>query len=67
MSSVINTRVNLLVAVPSLSITYTVISVADGLLKTSVGCKGPLSSLTLYVDSWKWTVISERLQMSFYA
>ena len=45
-----------LVAVFSLSLTCTVISVDDGLLRTSTGCAGPASSLTLYVDWLKVTV-----------
>ena len=35
---------------PSVLLTSTVISVDDGLLRTSTGCTGPSSSLTLYVD-----------------
>ena len=34
----------------------TVISVDDGLLRTSTGCAGPSSSLTLYVDLVNMTV-----------
>jgi len=38
------------VAVFSVSLTCTVISVDDGLLRTSTGCAGPAPSLALYVD-----------------
>ena len=38
------------VAVLCLFLTCTVISVDDGLLRTSTGCAGPSSSSTLYVD-----------------
>ena len=37
------------IADPSVLVTCTVISVDDGLLRTSTGCAGPTSSLTLYV------------------
>ena len=40
----------LLLAVFCISLTSTVISVDDGLLRTSTGCAGPPSSLMLYVD-----------------
>jgi len=39
-----------LVAVFSVSLTCTVISVDDGLLRTSTGCTSPAPSLTLYAD-----------------
>ena len=42
-------------AVFGVSLTFTVISVDDGLLRTSTGCAGPSSSLTLYVDWLKLT------------
>ena len=38
-----------LVAVPSVSLIGTTILVADGVLRTTTGCTGPLFSLTLYV------------------
>ena len=38
------------VAVLFLFLTCIVILVDDGLLRTSTGCAGPSSSLTLYVD-----------------
>ena len=38
------------VAEPSVLVTCTVISVDDGLLRTSTGFVDPPSSLTLYVD-----------------
>ena len=41
-----------------LLLTCTVISVDDGLLRTSTGCAGPSSSSTLYVDSLKLIVES---------
>jgi len=37
-------------AVTSVSLTCTVISVDDGLLRTSTGCAGPSPSLNLYVE-----------------
>ena len=40
--------------------TCTVISVDDGLLRTSTGCAGPSDSLTLYTDWLKDTVMSIR-------
>ena len=46
------------VAVMSLLLTCTVISVDDGLLRTSTGCAGPSSSSTLYVDWLKLTIIA---------
>ena len=46
------------VAEMSLLVTCIVISVDDGLLRTSTGCAGPSSSLTLYVDWLKFTVVS---------
>ena len=53
-------RVNkgLPLAEPSVTFKITVISVDDGLLRTSTGCAGPSSSLTMYVDWLKLTVIS---------
>ena len=39
--------------------TCTVISVDDGLLRTSTGCANPASSSTLYVDWVKDMVIAE--------
>ena len=39
------------------SCTVTLISVDDGLLRTSTGCAGPSFSLTLYVDWWKETMM----------
>jgi len=48
------------VAVLSLLLTCTVISVDDGLLRTSTGCAGPLSSSTLYVDWLKLIVLAVR-------
>ena len=53
-------RVNkdLPLAEPSVTFTITVISVDDGLLKTSTGCAGPSSSSTMYVDWLKFTVTS---------
>ena len=44
------------VADPSVLNTLIVISVDDGLLRTSTGCAGPSSSSTLYVDWLKLTV-----------
>ena len=44
------------VADPLVLITCTVISVDDGLLRTSTGCAGPLFSSTLYTDWLKLTV-----------
>jgi len=44
------------VADPSMVNTCTVISVDDELLRTSTGCAGPASSLTLYVDWLNLTV-----------
>ena len=49
-----------LVAVPKGSLTCTVISVDDGLLRTSTGCTDPPSSLTLYVDCSKLTKIATK-------
>ena len=46
------------VALMSLLLTLKVISVDDGLLRTSTGCAGPSASLTLYVDRLKLTVIA---------
>ena len=46
------------VAVMSLLLTCTVISVDDGLLRTNTGCAGPSSSSTLYVDWLKLTETS---------
>ena len=46
------------VALMSFLLTCTVTSVDDGLLRTSTGCAGPSSSLTLYVDWSKHTVIA---------
>ena len=43
-------NVSLPVANPSVLNTLIVISVDDGLLRTSTGCAGPSSSSTLYVD-----------------
>ena len=37
-------------AVSAVSVTSTVVSVDDGLLRTSTGCTGPSFSSTLYVD-----------------
>ena len=48
----------LLMAVSPVSLTCTVISVDDGLLRTSTGCAGPASSLTLYVDWLKVTTVA---------
>jgi len=42
----------------SLLITCTVISNDDGLLRTSTGCAGPSSSLTMYIDPLKLIVES---------
>ena len=47
-----------LVAVFSLSLTCTVILADDGLLRTSTGCTGPLSSSTMYVVRLNVTVIA---------
>jgi len=44
------------VADPSVLNKLIVISVDDGLLRTSTGCAGPLSSLTLYFDLMNFTV-----------
>ena len=52
------TLVYLPVVVMSLLLTCTVISVDDGLLRTSTGFTGPSSSSTLYADWLKLTVIS---------
>ena len=49
------------VAVPPLSVTRTVTSVDDGLLRTNTGCTGPSFSLTLYADSLKDMVATVRL------
>ena len=46
------------VAVMLLLLTCTVISVDDGLLRTSTGCAGPLFSSTLYADWLKVIVES---------
>ena len=46
------------VADPPVLDTVTVISVDDGLLRTSTGCAGPSGSLTLYTDWLKDTVMS---------
>jgi len=48
----------LLLPDPLESVTTTVISVDDGLLRISTGCAGPSSSPTMYVDWLKLTVIS---------
>jgi len=48
------------VAVFPNSTTCTVISVDDGLLRTSTGCAGPSSSAKLYTDSSNATVIAIR-------
>jgi len=45
------------VAVFWVSLTCTVISVDDGLLRTSTGCTGPAFSPTLYVD---WIKLTEK-------
>ena len=42
------------------SLTCTEIAVDDGLLRTSTGCTGPSSSLTLYVVSSNVTVIATK-------
>jgi len=42
----------------SMLVTRTVISVDDGLLRTSVGRDGPSFSLTLYVDRLNLTVMA---------
>jgi len=52
------TLVDSLVAVPEVSLTCTVISVDDRLLRTSTGCAGPSFSSTLYVDWLKLTKIA---------
>ena len=49
-------NVSLPVADPSVLNTLIVISVDDGLLRTSTGCAGPSSSSTLYADWLKLTV-----------
>ena len=49
------------VAVSSLSLTSTVTSVDDGLLRTNTGCTGPSLSLTLYADWLKDMVATVRL------
>jgi len=46
------------VAVISLLVTCTTISVDDGLLRTSTGCAGPSPSSTLYVDWLKLTLVA---------
>ena len=48
------------VADPPVLDTVTVISVDDGLLRTSTGCAGPSASLTLYTDWLKDIVMSIR-------
>ena len=59
--NVVNVKINsLLFAVRSLSIITIAMLVDDGLLRTSTGCTCPLSSLTLYDDSLKDTVIATR-------
>ena len=45
-----NVRSHSPVADPPVLDTVTVISVDDGLLRTSTGCPGPSGSLTLYTD-----------------
>ena len=45
-----------LVAVFPVSVTCTLIAIADVLLRTSIGCAGPASSSTRYVDGLKLTV-----------
>jgi len=52
------------VAVMSLLLTCTVISVDDGLLRTSTGYAGPSSSSTLYVDWLKLIAISVSTYLS---
>ena len=47
-------------AVFSVSLTCIVISVDDGLLRTSTGCAGPSPSLILYVDWLKVMIIAKR-------
>ena len=49
------------VAVSSLSLTSTVTSVDDGLLRTNTGCTGLSFSLTLYADLLKDTVATVKL------
>ena len=49
-------NVSLPVADPSVLNTLIVITLDDGLLRTSTGCAGPSSSSTLYVDWLKLTV-----------
>ena len=51
------------VAVMSLVSTCTVILVDDGLLRTSTGCAGPSSSLTLYADWLKLTMMTIRMDI----
>ena len=51
--------VSLLVAVPSLSVTCKVISVDDGLVRTSTGVTVPAFSLTSYVVALKNTEITK--------
>ena len=46
--------------------TCTVISVDDGLLRTSTGCAGPSSSSTLYVVWVKVIVISKQIKFTKY-
>jgi len=46
------------VADPSVLVTCTVKAVDDGLLRTSVGRAGPVSSSTLYIDWLNLTKIS---------
>ena len=50
-------------AVLLIALTCTVISVDDGLLRTSTGCAGPSSSLTLYVDWLKVTVMGAEVTL----
>jgi len=47
------------VADPSVLVTGTVKAVDDGLLRTSVGCAGPVLSLTLYIDRLNLTVMAK--------
>jgi len=59
--------VDQLVAVPEVSLTCTVISVDDGLLRTSTGCAGPAFSFTLYVlCSNVTTAATERVHHGYY-
>ena len=60
------TLVDSLVAVPEVSLTCTVISVDDGLLRTSTGCAGPSVSLTLYVVcSKRTTTATGQIKISY--